>query len=91
MAYTEKITAQINVNNIDKSAIYKGEKGNYITLTIVPTPKNPYNDYMVKQYIKDKEDPILGNGKDLIFEDKKEESKAAPQQENQDDNDGLPF
>jgi len=91
MAYTEKITAQINVNNIDKSAIYKGEKGNYITLTIVPTPNNPYNDYMVKQYIKDKEDPILGNGKDLIFEDKKEESQAAPQQQQQDDNDGLPF
>lgn len=81
MAYTEKITLKIDVNKIDKNAIYRGEKGNYITLTIIPTPNNQYNDYMVKQYIKGQEDPILGNGSDLIFDEHNNGGQGAPQKQ----------
>ena len=73
MAYENKITFKIDVKKLVKSSFYQGEKGLYATLTIVPTPNTQYgDDYMVTQYIGKKaegeRDPIVGNGRDLIFE-----------------------
>ena len=68
MAHSEKISLKVNVDKIDKNALYKGEKGTYLTLTIVPTPSNQWNDYLVSQYLgKGVDDIILGNGRDLNF------------------------
>ena len=68
MAHTEKISLKVNVDKIDKASLYKGEKGTYLTLTIVPTPSNQWNDYLVSQYMgKGVDDIILGNGRDLNF------------------------
>ncbi len=89
MPYTEKITAQIKLNKVNKEVIYTGKDGDkYITITVVPTPNSEYNQYMIKQYCgKDVDDVILGNGDDLVF-DNKEEEAAAPAEAEQDD---LPF
>jgi len=67
MAYDKKVTIKLNVNKIDKEHLYQGEKGKYLTLTVVPTPNNQYgDDYMVTQYRgKGIDSVILGNGRDL--------------------------
>ena len=69
MAHDKKVSLKLKVDKIDKSQLYQGEKGLYITLTIVPTPNNQYgDDYMVTQYMgKGVDDIILGNGRDLDF------------------------
>lgn len=79
MAYENKITFKIDVKKLVKSGFYQGEKGLYATLTIVPTPNNQYgDDYMVTQYMGKKaegeRDPIVGNGRDLIFGDDNKEA-----------------
>jgi hypothetical protein len=69
MAHDKKMSLKIKVDKIDKSQLYQGEKGLYLTLTVVPTPNNQYgDDYMITQYMgKGVEDIILGNGRDLNF------------------------
>ncbi len=65
------ISVSIDVNKIDKSKIYKGEKGNYLKLVLFETPNGEYGDFMVKQDQSKEEReagnkmPILGNGKYL--------------------------
>lgn len=98
MAYNQKISLNINVDNIQKSALYKGEKGTYLRLTVIPTPDNQWNDYMCTQYMgKGTDDVILGNGRDLVFNDNNSGNNtsgqaptgpAAPSNSNED---GLPF
>ena len=63
------MSLKIKVDKIDKSQLYQGEKGLYLTLTVVPTPNNQYgDDYMITQYMgKGVDDIILGNGRDLDF------------------------
>ena len=69
MAHDKKMSLKIKVDKIDKSQLYQGEKGLYLTLTVVPTPNNQYgDDYMITQYMgKGVDDIILGNGRDLDF------------------------
>lgn len=64
------ITAKIDVTKIDKSKLFKGEKGTYLDICLIETPNNAYgDDYMVTQGVS-KEDrdkgvkgAILGNAK----------------------------
>lgn len=94
MAYDKKVSMKIKVDQIDKSQLYQGEKGLYLTLTLVPTPNNKYgDDYMVTQYMgKGVDDKILGNGKDLNFDEPKKDTKPTPQPEKQEEEeDELPF
>lgn len=65
MAYNEKITFEVNLNNINKDAVRKVANGQWLKMTIVPTPESPYSEYMVTQYVKGEKGPILGNGSDL--------------------------
>ena len=64
------ILAKINVEKIDKTKLFKGEKGTYLDLVIIPTPNSKYGDYMIKQsQTKEERDAgaesiILGDGKD---------------------------
>lgn len=64
------ITVRIDVTKIDKSHLFKGEKGTYLDIVLIPVQTPKYgNDYMVKQDCgKENRDtaPILGNGKTLF-------------------------
>ena len=97
MAYENKISLNINVDNIQKSVLYKGEKGTYLRLTVIPTPENQWNDYMVTQYMgRDTEDVILGNGRDLVFKDNAAPAPAlqaptGPAAPSTSTDDGFPF
>ena len=63
------ITAKIDVLKITKSKLYKGEKGTYLNVTLVPTPNSQHSDYMiVEETTKEERDAgekgvILGNAK----------------------------
>lgn len=79
MAHEKKISLTINVDKIDKSQIYEGKKGRYITLTVIPTPNSEHNEYMCVQYIKgEQENPILGNGNDLNFDNPSTSNNSQP-------------
>ena len=73
--------------------MYQGEKGLYLTLTLVPTPNNKYgDDYMVTQYMgKGVDSKILGNGKDLNFNGDNEPKKTEAPQPEEAASDDLPF
>ena len=66
----EPISIKIDVTKIDKAALYKGEKGTYLTLVVWPNRdgEDDYGNYAgVKQDIgKDRRDekaPFIGNAK----------------------------
>ena len=66
----ETIIATIDVTKIDRNKLFKGKKGTYLNLALIPTPGSQFgNDYMVVQNL-DKEEreagqrgEILGNAK----------------------------
>lgn len=98
MAYDKKITLKVDVSKIDKDQLYQGEKGVYLTLTVIPTPDSQWNDYMVTQYRgKELDSVILGNGKDLRFSNAPATSAPTPTGMDVDpdpssgDEDDLPF
>lgn len=66
----EPISIKIDVTKIDKAALYKGEKGTYLTLVVWPNRdgEDDYGNYAgVKQDLgKDRRDekaPYIGNAK----------------------------
>jgi hypothetical protein len=70
---------RIDVSKIDKASLYKGAKGNYLTLQVIETPKSEYGTHMVKQVLSKeaysalteeqrKAIPILGNMKPSKFQ-----------------------
>ena len=92
MAYTEKINLRINVKDIDKDAIYKGKKGDWLDLTVIPKASE-WSDYMVVQYRgKDLDNVIVGNGKDFIWNNNSNaDSDLPPVKLDESSEDGLPF
>ena len=91
MAYKEKINLRINVQNIDKDSIYKGKKGDWLDLTIIPHPSE-YSDYMVVQYRgKDLDNVIVGNGKDFIWNKNNESDSLPTMKLDESSEDGFPF
>ena len=82
------ITAKIDVSKIDKSKLYKGEKGIYLNVVLIDTPNSEYSDYMVVQETTKEEREagikggILGNAKILVREEK---------ELTQEDKNNLPF
>lgn len=64
------ITARIDVTKIDKSRLYKGQKGTYLDICLIETPDSRYGDsHMVVQAVSKEEREqgvkgnILGNAK----------------------------
>lgn len=63
------IIAKINVTKIDKTKLFKGEKGTYLDVCLIETPNGQYGDFMVTQSISAEErkagnkGAILGNAK----------------------------
>jgi len=66
------ITGKIDVSKIDKTRLYKGEKGNYLSITLIPTPNGQYGDYMIVEEVTKQEreagkkGTILGNAKNVV-------------------------
>lgn len=63
------ITGKIDVTKIDKDRLFKGEKGTYLDIVLIETPKSEYGDYMIVQSVTKEEreagqrGEILGNAK----------------------------
>lgn len=71
------INCKIDVSKIDKSKLYKGEKGTYLNCTLIESTNDKYdNDFMIVQDVTKEEreqkikGTILGNGK--IYKPKEE-------------------
>jgi hypothetical protein len=66
----EPISIKIDVTKIDKAALFKGQKGTYLTLTVWPNKegRNQYgDDAIVKQDLgkdrRDEQPEIIGNAR----------------------------
>lgn len=64
------ISAKINVSKIDKTKLFKGEKGTYLDIALIETEGDQYgNDYMIVQDVgkeareRGEKGAILGNAK----------------------------
>jgi hypothetical protein len=64
------ITAKLDVLKIDKTKLFKGEKGTYLDIVLIESPNSAYgDDYMVVQSVTKEEreagvkGAILGNAK----------------------------
>ena len=92
MAYSEKITFEIDLNKINKTAIKEVSSGKWMKVTLVPTPDNQYNEYLVSQYIgKGENGVILGNGNDMSTVMDKINGNTKPVQLEKSSDDPLPF
>ena len=83
----ELIKGSIDVLKINKEKLYKGKKGTYLNVVLIPTPNSDYGDWMIVEETSEDErkagekGTILGNAKVLV---KKEEGS-------QEKKDNLPF
>ena len=65
------IQIKLDVTKIDKSKLYKGKKGTYLSCVMIETPESEYGHYMIVQETTKEEreagtrGAILGNGKIL--------------------------
>ena len=87
------ITAKIDVSKIDKSKLFKGEKGTYLDLTIWvnEVPDRFGNDISIEQRTAKEEPKIyLGNGKFYTKEGKSDPVEIGTISSKKDDDD-LPW
>ena len=89
------IRAKINVSKIVKAALFKGQKGTYLSIALIETPNDNYgNDYMVVQDLgeesrqKGEKGPILGNAKTIVSHAQPKPVAPSAPPENEDD---VPF
>jgi hypothetical protein len=80
------ITGKINLTKMDAARIFKGQKGEYLDITLIETPDDKFgNDYMIIQSVTKEErlagkkGPIVGNAKRVGGQ--KQESGYAPRNE----------
>jgi len=77
------ISLKIDVDKIDKSRLYPGAKGTYLSAVLIDTPNSEYGDYMIVEDISyeerqaGKKGTILGNGK-IIGSSKPQEHNTPP-------------
>lgn len=88
------ITGKIDVTKIDKARLFKGAKGTYLDIVLIPTPDDKFgNSHMIVQGISKEEreagqrGAIIGNAKTL--QRREEQPKAAPKPETADEE--VPF
>jgi len=78
------ITAKLNVTAIDKAKLFRGEKGVYLDIVLIPSPASQYGDYMVVQSVTKEEreagkrGAILGNAKVMGAKPAQPTAKPAP-------------
>ena len=99
---TYGVNLKIDVSKIDKSKLFKGEKGTYLDLTafINVDEQGQYGDNgMITQSWKDQqkgEGPILGNAKVFWRDDGQQPQQGQPKQQQMPepddlDSDSIPF
>lgn len=65
------LTAKLDVTKIDKTKLFRGQKGVYLDIVLIETPNSEYGDYMIVQQtskeerLAGKKGAILGNAKIL--------------------------
>lgn len=92
------IIAKLDVSKIDKSKLYKGEKGTYLELVLMETKDDKYgNDFMVVQGVT-KEDreagvkgAILGNAKNFVSKQTTAKKSINRNDKPEDLDDQMPF
>lgn len=79
---SQMISVRVDVTKIDKSKLYKGAKGTYLDIVLMPSRDSKFgDDFMVVQSVSKEErevgkrGAILGNAK---FIGKKQESRPTP-------------
>ena len=82
------ITGKIDVLKINKDRLYKGKKGTYLSIVLIPTPNSEYGDYMIKENVS-KEDREAGNDGAILGNAKINEQPT--EQEPADESGKLPF
>ena len=82
------ITGKIDVMKINKDRLYKGKKGTYLSIVLIPTPNSEYGDYMIKENVS-KEDREAGNDGAILGNTKINEQPT--EQEPADESGKLPF
>jgi hypothetical protein len=86
------IKLNIDVTKIDKSKLYKGEKGTYLNAALIPTPESQYGDFMIVEDVTKEEREAgtkgtkLGNAKYIVKQGEQKTTEPAPQ-----GGDDLPF
>lgn len=97
------ITARIDVTKIDKARLYKGQKGTYLDIVLIPTPNSKYDHtHMVVESVSKEEreqgikGAILGNATEMIKRDQRQPKDEPPAQMERpgykyDDEDDVPF
>lgn len=86
------IAIKINVEQISKGKLFKGEKGTYLNAVLIETPNSQHSEYMiVEESTKEERDAgtkskIIGNGK-IIKPKQEQESRPMTKEES----DNLPF
>jgi hypothetical protein len=56
MSEASPIICKINVTKIDKARLFKGEKGTYLDIALVPTSNSTYgDDFMIVQSVSKEE------------------------------------
>lgn len=98
---TEKlpiIKAQIDVTKINKGRLYKGKKGTYLNIVLLPTSSDQYgNDYAVKEDVTKEEReaglqlPFIGNAKIAGKKQEQQRPADAPEYKPDEADDGIPF
>ena len=93
------VTVKIDVSKIDKSRLFKGEKGTYLDLTTFidteQADKYGNHGFIAQSTTKEEREakvqtPILGNVK-VFYKDESEAANAVPQQNDPFDDQDLPF
>lgn len=90
----EVINCKIDVTKITKEKLYKGEKGTYLNVTLVPTPNSEYGDFMIVEDTTKQEREtgtkgvILGNAKKFMRGEGGNKQQPAEKEE---ESDSLPF
>lgn len=98
------IKIKIDVSKIDKTALFKGQKGTYLDAVLWPTPNNQYGDdwLIVQDLGKDRREEkgaIIGNAKNIPDNGGGGQRAAAPVRAGagqaapvaEDDGDAVPF
>ena len=87
------IRGKIDVTQIEKARLFKGEKGTYLDFVLIETPNSQYSDFMIVQDVgKDERERgvkgnFLGNASTIRPQpERKPEPAAAPEQD-----DSIPF
>lgn len=91
------ITLKIDVTKIEKDRLFKGAKGTYLDVVLIPAKENEFgNDYMVCQQVSKEEreakkrGAILGSGR-IIVTGAERPTVTPSSQPPKNDGDDVPF